>query len=262
MPLRCAIVLIVAASFVQASPATPAENPDIARARATERRIFSDAEIASGFFKIAFGAEFSVAGRVDRIRKYVDPIRIYVDNHAKPDRRALVAGVVADIRSRIDNIDIALTETYSEANVIVTLVRDRDLGRWIRKLYGSERARQIQTSLEPQCLSGFSKDDRYRILRSDVLIVADAGEFIFFDCVYEELLQALGPINDDDTVPWTMFNDDVQRGFFGIYDQYLLNILYHPLIEPGMTREEVAALLPQVLRDVRVFVAARNGLTD
>ena len=63
------------------------------------------------------------------------------------------------------------------------------------------------------------------------IIVADAGEFVFYDCIYEELLQSLGPINDDTTVPWTMFNDDVQMGFFDLYDQYLLNILYdraHP----------------------------------
>ena len=71
--------------------------------------------------------------------------------------------------------------------------------------------------------------------------MADAGDFIFYDCVYEELLQALGPINDDATVPWTMFNDDVQLGFFDVYDQYLLNILYHPRIRPGMTRAEVEA---------------------
>ena len=44
-----------------------------------------------------------------------------------------------------------------------------------------------------------------------------------------------------------MFNDDVQMGFFDLYDQYLLNILYDPRIRPGMTRAEVEALLPEVL---------------
>jgi Protein of unknown function (DUF2927) len=90
--------------------------------------------------------------------------------------------------------------------------------------------------------------------------VVDAGDFIFYDCVYEELLQALGPINDDSSVPWTMFNDQVQKGFFDVYDQYLLNILYHPRIRPGMTREEVRAVLPEVLPSVRAFVAKVNGL--
>src|SRR5262249_22319890 len=100
------------------------------------------------------------------------------------------------------------------------------------------------------------------IVHSDVLLVVDAGEFIFTDCAYEEVLQALGPINDDASVPWSMFNDEVQLGFFGLYDQYLLNILYHPRIRPGMTREEAAAALTDILPQVRAFVARKNRLDD
>jgi hypothetical protein len=92
-----------------------------------------------------------------------------------------------------------------------------------------------------------------------VLLAADINDFLFFDCAYEELLQALGPINDTD-VPWTMFNDDVQMGFFDVYDQYILNILYDPRVRPGMTQDEVRALLPRILPDVRAFVAKQNGL--
>ena len=52
---------------------------------------------------------------------------------------------------------------------------------------------KIQKSLEPQCLSGFRKDAELRIVHSDVFLVADRGDFIFYDCAYEELLQSLGP---------------------------------------------------------------------
>jgi hypothetical protein len=84
---------------------------------------------------------------------------------------------------------------------------------------------------------------------------------VFYDCVYEELLQALGPINDDASVPWSMFNDNVQMGFFGLYDQFLLNILYHPRIRPGMTRAEVEAVLPEVLPAVRAWIEETNKPT-
>jgi hypothetical protein len=90
-------------------------------------------------------------------------------------------------------------------------------------------------------------------------VPVDAGDFVFYDCAYEELLQALGPINDDSSVPWTMFNDDVQMGFFDVYDQYLLNILYDPRIRPGMTKEEVGKLLPEVLTTVRGWIADTNS---
>jgi hypothetical protein len=257
-PASYAAAFLTLAVWAAAWPAA-AEDAEVAHRRTLERRNFTDAEIIDGFFKVTFGAEFHVAGGVDRIRKYEGPIRVYVDNRAKPDRGSQVAAVVADIRKRIRDFDIAMTPTREEAQVVVSLVRDRDLAHSIRTLYGIDRARRIQRSLEPQCLSGFRKDENSRILHSDVLIVADAGDFVFYDCIFEELLQSLGPINDDTTVPWTMFNDDVQMGFFDIYDQYLLNILYHRRIRAGMTRAEVEALLPEILPDVRAWVDATNA---
>jgi hypothetical protein len=59
-----------------------------------------------------------------------------------------------------------------------------------------------------------------------------------------------------------MFNDDVSMGFFDVYDQYILNLLYHPRIKAGMTVEEVKAVLPQVLPEVRAWVKKVNNLPD
>jgi hypothetical protein len=238
-----------------------AEDRAIAALRAKERKTFTDAQIVDGFFKLALGAELRLAGQSDRIRKYDRPIRVYVDNHnVRVDRAAQVAAVVRDIGSKVAYLDIAMTDTREDAQVFVTLVRDRDLMPTLHKMYGATRAKQIERSLKPQCLSSFSKDDSYRIIRSDVVVVGDAGDFIFYDCIYEELLQSLGPINDDASVPWTMFNDDVRKGFFDVYDQYILNLLYDPRIKPGMTGPQVRAVLPEVLKDVRAHVAKVNGL--
>jgi hypothetical protein len=255
-----AAMAAVATSLLPAQ--ADAQHPEVEKRRAAERKTFTDAEITDGFFRIVFGAEFHVSGRVDRIRKYEMPVRVYADSRAKPDRRKQVAAVVDDIRSKVRHLDIAMVDDRKDANVTVTLVRDRDIEKTIRQFYGREQARKIVRSLEPQCLSGFRKDDLFRIQHSDVIIVVDAGEFIFQDCVYEELLQALGPINDDDDLPWTMFNDEVQMGFFDIYDQYLLNLLYDPRIRAGMTSDQVKELLPQILPDVRAWIAKVNGLKE
>jgi hypothetical protein len=61
-------------------------------------------------------------------------------------------------------------------------------------------------------------------------------------------------------VPWTMFNDNVSMGYFDVYDQYLLNLLYDPRIKAGMTVQEVSAALPDVLADVRAWVRKINNL--
>jgi hypothetical protein len=52
-----------------------------------------------------------------------------------------------------------------------------------------------------------------------------------------------------------MFNDDVQMGFFDVYDRYLLNILYDPRVRPGMTPSEVNALMGELLPTARTFVS-------
>jgi DUF2927 family protein len=242
------------------SLAQAAENPEIAKRRTAERKTFTDAEIVRGFFATAFGAEMRIAGRVDGIRKYDKPVRVYVENHAQPDRSGQIAEIVADIKNRVEHLDIAMAADRGEANVVVRLLSERKFYPALREAFGRSRLRSIQKSLDPQCLSGFRKDAALRIMHSDVFLVTDRGDFTFYDCAYEELLQSLGPINDTDRVPWTMFNDKVAMGFFDVYDQYILNILYHPRVRPGMTRAQVRTLLPEIMPQVRAFVARVNNL--
>lgn len=255
--------ILAASVFVMAftglgSVSARAENPEIASRRAAERTDFTDEEIREGFFKIAFGAELQLDKPAGRVRKFDEPVRIFVEAAGLPERRDQLAKVVADIRSRVNHLDIELTTDRRAANFTVRLVAERKLKSTIRALYGNERARQIQQKLSPECLSGIGKDETFRIRRAEVILPVDAGDFTFYDCAYEELLQALGAINDDASVPWTMFNDDVQMGFFDVYDQYLLNILYDPRITPGMTRDEADAALPDILASARQWVREIN----
>ena len=259
--LRIALLALAAliAAPDTATIAVAGELPAIASRQRAEKKSFTDGEIVDGFLKTAFGAEYHLAGRVDRIRKFDGPVRVFAESD-RADRKAQLAKIVGDIASRVQHLDIAMAETGEDANVIVKLVRDRDLYRTISTFYGSERAREMKSSLDPQCLSGFRKNEKYEIEHSDVILTVDNGDFIFFDCAYEELLQSLGPINDTSSIPWTMFNDSVQMGYFDVYDQYIMNILYDPRIRAGMTVAEARAVLPAVLADVRRWVAKVNGL--
>jgi hypothetical protein len=181
--------------------AEKAEIESVSIRRSSERTAFSDAEIADGFFKIAFGAELRLAGGANRVRKFDGPVRVFLEDRAHANRRADIAAVIGDIRTYVDHLDIALTEDRKAANIVVTLVRDHGaLVRTMRSLYGRKRADEIERSLRPRCLSGFGEDAQHRIRRAEVLLTADGGDFSFLDCAYEELLQALGPINDDRSV--------------------------------------------------------------
>ncbi|KJC40094.1 hypothetical protein UB31_27670 [Bradyrhizobium sp. LTSP849] len=261
--LRFALLALAALTFAgdTATMAAAGELPAIASRQRAEKKSFTDAEIVDGFLKTAFGAEYHLAGRVDRIRKFDGPVRVFAETD-RADRKTQLAKVVADIGTRVQHLDIAMTDTSEAANVRVKLVRDRDLYRTITSFYGAERAREIRTSLDPQCLSGFRKNDNFEIEHSDVILTVDNGDFTFLDCAYEELLQSLGPINDTASVPWTMFNDNVSMGYFDVYDQYILNVLYDPRIKAGMTVLEVRSVLPEVLVDVRAWVKRVNDLKE
>jgi hypothetical protein len=259
---RWSLAAALSAFALSGTPApctASADNPSIAQRQRTEKKSFTDSEIVEGFLKTAFGAEYHLAGRVDRIRKYDGPVRIFADS-PRADRKAQLSKIVADIAARVQHLDIAMVDDIDDANVQVKLVRDRDLQRTISTFYGSQRAKEIRSSLDPQCLSGFRKNEKFEIEHSDVILTIDNGDFVFYDCAYEELLQSLGPINDTESVPWTMFNDNVSMGYFDVYDQYLMNLLYDPRIRPGMTVQEVQAVLPGVLADVRAWVRKVNNL--
>jgi Protein of unknown function (DUF2927) len=256
-----AILTVIALGAISSPPVWCAEIPGVVQRQRTEKKTFTDSEIVEGFLKTAFGAEYHLAGRVDRIRKYDTPVRVFADGN-RPDRKAQLAKIVADIAAKIQHLDIAMAASSDDANVLVKLVRDRDLNRTIATFYGSERAKEIRSSLDPQCLSGFRKNEKFEIEHSDVILTVDNGDFVFFDCGYEELLQSLGPINDTSTVPWTMFNDNVSMGYFDIYDQYILNLLYDPRVKAGMTVQEVKEVLPDVLVDVRTWVRRVNNLPE
>jgi hypothetical protein len=141
------VALLLAATTVAAS--AQQRYPTASR-RAIERTVFTDAEITDGFLKIAFGAELDLAHSGNRIRKFDGPVRVGIESRAEPDRRAQAAAVVDDIRKRVQQLDIAMADGLAAANVVVKLVRDRDLTRVIGQLYGRERARQIQRSLAPK----------------------------------------------------------------------------------------------------------------
>ncbi len=75
----------------------------ISQRQRAEKKVFTDSEIVEGFFKTAFGAEYHLAGRVDRIRKYDAPVRVFADG-SRPDRKAQLAKIVADIAARVQHM--------------------------------------------------------------------------------------------------------------------------------------------------------------
>src|SRR3954468_11281604 len=120
MHTRFRALLVLAAALSAADglglrPGSAAEIAGIAARQRIERTSFTDSEILDGFFKTAFGAEYHLAGRVDRIRKYDGPVRVVADGNGG-EKKAQLAKVVADIARRVQHLDIAMAESSESAN--------------------------------------------------------------------------------------------------------------------------------------------------
>ncbi|MEH6832652.1 MAG: DUF2927 domain-containing protein [Sulfitobacter sp.] len=70
------------------------------------------------------------------------------------------------------------------------------------------------------------------------------------DCLHEELAQSLGPLNDLYRLPDSVFNDDNVHTVLTGFDTLMLRTYYSPNLHNGMTRGQVAATLPHILREI------------
>lgn len=67
------------------------------------------------------------------------------------------------------------------------------------------------------------------------------------DCLHEELAQAIGPLNDLYRLPDSTFNDDNINSVLTGFDMLMLRAAYAPELRSGMSRAQVAAILPALL---------------
>ncbi len=216
-------------------------------AAGTPARAYTDAQLTDSFISTVFGAEYSSWGwQSNQVKKYVRPVRVYIDNRARKDRRRAVTRFVRSLPKRIARLNIEIVSRPQDANYRIYVVDRAQYVTVVRKEIYRRRSMKVPGRCLVRVLSGTSG-----IRRSDAVIVSDEGEFLFKRCLIEEVLQGLGPVNDNPALKDSIFNDKSRHIKFTKHDRYILNMLYHPRIRPGMSEDEAAAVLPAVILDTR-----------
>jgi hypothetical protein len=216
--------------------------------QATPSRAYSDAELIDGFTRTIFGSEYATWGwQASLVKKFAGPVRVYIDDRSNAGRRADVRRFLRSLPRLISGLQLSVVDSPAEANFrVFVLNRPAYRGVVTGEIYG-----RPSSSFAPgRCLVRVVSS-RYGIERSDAVIVADEGEFLFQRCMVEEILQGLGAVNDDPTLADSVFNDASRASTFTSFDRHILNMLYHPLVLPGMTKMEVRRVLPAVAAEVR-----------
>ncbi|MDA8870418.1 DUF2927 domain-containing protein [Rhizobiaceae bacterium] len=204
--------------------------------------------IVDGFSRTVFGAEYDLidAFRGSYVHKFQGPVRVYValGDPADTRRRNEVHRFIRRIDRLIDGLDIAPTGSEAQANFVVHVVPRARYADTVRnRVY-----RNASAPVRGRCLvrSQFSRAGNER---SDAVLVSDEGDALFQRCMTEEILQGLGPLNDDPTLSASMFNDTTNFTSFRRFDRLIMNVLYDARIRSGDTPSDLIGLLPNVARD-------------
>ena len=149
-----------------------------------------------------------------------------------------------------------MTETVNMHQAKSTL--SRLVERALAGVVGAAVARQFIRRNDPQCVTRTRSREDGTVERADSFIIADQGTAEFLDCAFHETLHAFGLGSHDDRNPWTTLNQKRSVGYLSVYDRAMLTLLYDPRIRPGMSRAQVSAILPGLIRDL----CARRGGSD
>ncbi len=207
---------------------------------------FSDDELMDGFHKTVFGVEYGGAAAGSAVKKFEKGVRVKVVNLADKDRYREIAGFVSRLPRLVKGLDIRMAGPRDNPNFVVYVVDRADYVDTVRTdILGSAKA-----SVPGQCLVRVYPGS-VGIVRSAAVIVSDEGESLFRRCMVEEILQGLGPMNDNAALYASVFNDRSSYDRFMPFDRAVVSMLYDRRIRPGMTLREVGTLLPEVLADVR-----------
>jgi len=125
----------------------------------------------------------------------------------------------------VDHLDVAVTNDRQAANCRLQACRGARSGSdHSLALRQRQSKAEFNKPLIRNACPGLARISANRIRRAEVILPIDAGDFTFYDCAYEELLQALGAITTTARFPGPMFTDGRPDGILRRYDQYLSQI--------------------------------------
>jgi len=116
------------------------------------------------------------------------------------------------------------------------------------KLY--EMMLERQRRPESICTFRFNSGRDHSIKSAAVMIPGDLPSGEIQLCFYQEIIQAFGPAFDFQEPLVSSFTDNPTVPWFSDFDYLLTRLFFHPLIQPGMSRDEVFVVFPALYEKV------------
>lgn len=230
---------------------------------------FTARKLARDFEEIAFFNEYTAdgGGFLDQrspttLSRWEDPIRMRLtfsptataadQNRDRADVTALAKRV-----SEISGIPIRMTEGSANYHILVLNHDDRQSAAgWLPDLLPDLPPSIVNEVVNsPQdifCAAySISRENAPGVLTGAVLLIKDEQPpLLRLSCIHEEIVQSMGLSNDSPTARPSLFNDDEEFALMTRHDELLLQMLYDPALEPGMSLNEARPIVRQLAEDV------------
>jgi len=245
--IALAVALLAAGTALAASDREPPP-PGSFPGAPSQFTKFSAAELSRGFLALAFGSDLRIGAKPKGLRRFDRPIRAVVLPGGSVDRAAAMARVLFEYGEKVPNLHLSIGGNPEGADIAIRLIDEKDFATALEQAFGRDVARAFVAKTDAQCMTNVQSEADGRIIHAESFVIVDKGDDVFFDCAYHELLHAFGLSNHDQRNPWTTLNQDRMVGYLSVYDRALLTMLYDPAVRPGMTRAEVTAELPRLIK--------------
>ena len=203
---------------------------------------------------------------ISTLRRWDGPIRMSVEfgDLVTPQQRTqdLTAVTTYAARlSRLTGVPITLTDRNPNFRVLFLHEEERQAyGETLRTLIPGISEATVRSfenlPREQLCiLIGTFEQGRSNYNKAIALIRAEHPSLMRTSCIHEELAQGMGLANDSPAARPSIFNDDEEFGLLTTHDELLLQMLYDPRLQTGMSAAEAAPIARQIARD---YLAGRS----
>ncbi len=205
----------------------------------------SNHDIARDFLELTF--ELESGRKLEILTKFEGPITLRVTGKVSPSFLSDLNRLLVRLRNEA-YIDIRLVQKR-EANITIQAVSQRD----IRRALPQAACFVVPniSSLSQYRSARRKSSTNWALLKSRkklaIFVPNDTSPQETRDCLHEELAQALGPLNDLYRLPDSVFNDDNIHAVLTGFDMTVLRAYYDPTLKSGMTRNQVAGRLAEIL---------------
>lgn len=221
---------------------------------------FTDVMLSRNFIRIALFDEYVTTGdalraeaTLSRLRRWEQPIAMQIEfgDTVPMPQRERDRSSVATFSSRLSRLTgVPIRQTDRGANFHVLILNEDDRPGYearLRELVPGIADSSIRAFLYPPrdtlCLViAFSEAGAPTYSKAVALIRGEHPDALRLTCIHEELAQGMGLANDSPQARPSIFNDDEEFGLLTSHDELLLQMLYDPRFEAGMSAAEAAPI--------------------